>query len=112
MVGNRLEICDKNDKQIVSRKKKEKSDMGKDDFAPTPPMGWNSYDYYDTTVTEEEIKKNADYMATYLKPYGYEYVVVDIQWYAYGTGTKREEYQYLPFSKVEVDEYSRLLPCV
>ena len=112
MVGNRLEICDKNDKQIVSRKKKEKSDMGKDDFAPTPPMGWNSYDYYDTTVTEEEIKKNADYMAAYLKPYGYEYIVVDIQWYAYGTGTKREEYQYLPFSKVEVDGHSRLLPCV
>ena len=24
----------------------------KNDFAPTPPMGWNSYDYYDTTVNE------------------------------------------------------------
>jgi hypothetical protein len=21
-------------------------------FAPTPPMGWNSYDYYDTTVNK------------------------------------------------------------
>lgn len=24
------------------------------------PMGWNSYDYYDTTVTEEQVKANAD----------------------------------------------------
>ncbi len=28
-------------------------------FAITPPMGWNSYDYYDTTVNEEQVKKNA-----------------------------------------------------
>lgn len=28
-----------------------------------PPMGWNSYDYYDTTVNEAQVKKNADYMA-------------------------------------------------
>ena len=24
--------------------------MNKNKFAITPPMGWNSYDYYDTTV--------------------------------------------------------------
>ena len=46
------------------------------------PMGWNSYDYYDTTVTEREVRANADYMAAHLKPYGWEYIVVDIQWYA------------------------------
>ena len=67
--------------------------MDKNTFAPTPPMGWNSYDYYDTSVTEEDIKRNADYMAKYLKPYGFEYVVVDIQWYAYNVGTKRDQYQ-------------------
>lgn len=76
-----------------------------------PPMGWNSYDYYDTTVTEADIKANADYMAKYLKPYGWEYVVVDIEWYSYDTGTRRDEHQYIPFYKVEMDEYSRLLPC-
>ncbi|WP_312494516.1 glycoside hydrolase family 27 protein [Anaerosporobacter sp.] len=85
--------------------------MDKNTFAPTPPMGWNSYDYYDTSVTEEDIKRNADYMAKYLKPYGFEYVVVDIQWYAYNVGTKRDQYQYIPFEKVAMDEYSRLLPC-
>ena len=56
--------------------------MNKNQFATTPPMGWNSYDYYDTTVTEADVKANADYMAAHLKQYGWEYIVVDIQWYA------------------------------
>ncbi len=85
--------------------------MNKNKFALTPPMGWNSYDYYDTTVNEEQVKANADYMAAHLKKYGWEYVVVDIQWYAYDTGTQRNNYQYIPFWKMEMDEYSRLLPC-
>ena len=46
--------------------------MNKNEFAPTPPMGWNSYDYYDTTVTEQQVKANADYMAANLKQYGWE----------------------------------------
>lgn len=85
--------------------------MNKNKFAVTPPMGWNSYDYYDTTVNEEQVKANADYMAAHLKDYGWEYVVVDIQWYAYNAGSQRDKYQYIPFEKVEIDEYSRLLPC-
>jgi hypothetical protein len=85
--------------------------MNKNKFAVTPPMGWNSYDYYDTTVNEEQIKANADYMAAHLKEYGWEYVVIDIEWYAYNAGTQRDRYQYIPFEKVEIDEYSRLLPC-
>jgi len=32
--------------------------------AATPPMGWNSWDCYGTTVTEAEVKANADYMAS------------------------------------------------
>ena len=55
--------------------------MDKNSFAMTPPMGWNSYDYYDTTVTEEQVKANARYMAEHLKEYGWEYIVVDIEWY-------------------------------
>lgn len=27
----------------------------KNNFALTPPMGWNSYDYYDTTVDEARV---------------------------------------------------------
>ena len=54
------------------------------------PMGWNSYDYYDTSVNEAQVKANADYMAQHMKEYGWEYIVVDIQWYAYDTGSRRE----------------------
>lgn len=78
----------------------------------TPPMGWNSYDYYDTTVDEAAVRANAEYMAKHLKEYGWEYVVVDIEWYAKGAGTRRAEHQYIPFADVEMDEYSRLLPDV
>ena len=82
----------------------------KNTCAPTPPMGWNSYDYYDTTVDEAAVKANADYMAKHLKAYGWEYIVVDIQWYAKKAGSMRDRYQYIPFSELEMDEYSRLLP--
>lgn len=84
--------------------------MNKNDFAPLPPMGWNSYDYYDTTVNEAQVRANADYLAAHLKEYGWEYVVVDIQWYAHKAGSWRQKFQYIPFSTLEMDEYSRLLP--
>lgn len=50
-------------------------------WATTPPMGWNSWDCYGPTVTETEVKANADYMAANLKKFGWEYVVVDIRWF-------------------------------
>lgn len=84
--------------------------MDKNLFAKTPPMGWNSYDYYDTTVNEEQVRANAVYMAENLKKYGWKYIIIDIEWYARGAGSRRNEYQYIPFSELEMDEYSRLLP--
>ena len=84
--------------------------MNKNTFAQTPPMGWNSYDYYDTTVNESQIKANADYMAKYLKEYGWKYIIIDIQWYAHNAGSMRKKFQYIPFSELEIDEYSRLQP--
>ena len=70
------------------------------------PMGWNSWDCYGASVTEETVKKNADFMAKYLKEYGWEYIVVDIQWYE-PTATTHE---YHPFTELCMDEYSRLIP--
>ncbi|WP_092478976.1 glycoside hydrolase family 27 protein [[Clostridium] polysaccharolyticum] len=84
--------------------------MNKNQFCPLPPMGWNSYDYYDTTVDEEAVRNNAKYMAQHLKDYGWNYIVIDIQWYAQGAGTQRDKHQYIPFSQLEMDSYSRLLP--
>jgi len=45
-------------------------------------------------------------MAKHLKPYGWEYVVVDIQWYQPTAIT----HEYEPFAELNMDEYGRLLP--
>lgn len=84
--------------------------MDKNKFAVTPPMGWNSYDYYDTTVNEDQVKANADYMAKHLKEFGWQYIVIDIEWFAHGAGSQRDVYQYIPFNELEMDEFGRLLP--
>ena len=84
--------------------------MNKNEWASTPPMGWNSYDYYNTEVNEAQVRANAAYMAEHLKEYGWEYIVVDIQWYAVGAGSESDRYQYIPFGEVVIDEYSRLIP--
>lgn len=76
--------------------------------AKTPPMGWNSWDCYGAAVTEETVKANADFMATHLKQYGWEYVVVDIQWYE----PTAENHYYHNFTELCMDEYGRLLPAV
>jgi hypothetical protein len=48
-------------------------------------------------------------MAKHLKAFGWEYVVVDIEWYSNDAGT-RPEFQYIPFGDDEMDEYGRLIP--
>jgi len=50
-------------------------------IARTPPMGWNSWDCYGPAVTEQIVRRNAEFMASHLKRCGWEYIVVDIQWY-------------------------------
>jgi alpha-galactosidase len=75
-------------------------------FAQTPPMGWNSWDCYGAAVTEEEIRGNAEYMAKHLKDYGWDTVVVDIQWYEPGAISSA----YRPFVPLMMDEYTRLMP--
>lgn len=50
-------------------------------LATTPPLGWNSWDCFGTTVTEDEVIANAEVMAARLLPFGWDTVVVDIQWY-------------------------------
>lgn len=77
-------------------------------WAPTPPMGWNSWDCFGTTVTEVQTLAHADVMAEHLKAYGWQYIVVDIQWYEPGaTG-----YDYRQDADLSMDEWGRLLPAV
>jgi alpha-galactosidase len=76
--------------------------------APAPPMGWNSWDSYGTTVTEAQVKANADVMAATLKAHGWQYIVVDIQWYE----PNAQGHDYAPGAKLAMDNYGRLLPAV
>lgn len=75
-------------------------------IAKTPPMGWNSWDCYGAAVTEDIVRQNAEYMAQHLKKYGWEYIVVDIQWYE----PKAITHVYNPFTELCMDEFSRLIP--
>ena len=50
-------------------------------LAATPPMGWNSWDGYGTTITEDHFEANAAWFAKHLKPMGWQYVVVDMEWF-------------------------------
>jgi alpha-galactosidase len=78
-------------------------------IAPTPPMGWNSWNCFGTEVNEEQIKAVADYMAGHMKEYGWEYVVVDAGWYHPPTFTTHEWNEH-PEPPQLIDEYGRLLP--
>ncbi|KAJ9169452.1 hypothetical protein P3X46_017649 [Hevea brasiliensis] len=49
--------------------------------ASFPPRGWNSYDSFCWTISEEEFLQNAEIISQRLKAYGFEYVVVDYLWY-------------------------------
>jgi hypothetical protein len=74
----------------------------------TAPMGWNSWDCYGAAVDEATVRANAQFMADNLKQYGWEYVVVDIQW----SEPKRQNHEYIPFTDLCMDEYGRLMPAV
>ncbi len=74
--------------------------------APTPPLGWNSWDIYGTTVTEQQVKEQADAMAKNLLPSGYKYLTVDIQWYE----PESKGHSYQPGAVLTMDEYGRLTP--
>jgi alpha-galactosidase len=75
-------------------------------LAPSPPMGWNSWDSFGTTITEDEVKANADYMAKNLKSHGWQYVVVDIQW----SEQNPKSHGYRPNADLKMDAYGRLMP--
>ncbi|MGA9671952.1 MAG: glycoside hydrolase family 27 protein [Terracidiphilus sp.] len=49
-------------------------------LAPTPPMGWNSWDAYGFTIDEADFKANAKVLAE-IKQFGWKYAVIDEGWY-------------------------------
>lgn len=77
-------------------------------WAPTPPMGWNSWDNFATTLTEYQAKAQADFMAAKLKSHGWQYIVVDIQWYEPGA----KSHAYRADARLTMDEFGRLTPAL
>lgn len=75
-------------------------------LAATPPMGWNSWDSYGTTVTEAEVLANATFMATHLAEHGWNTVVVDIDW----SDPHARAHGYNEDADLHLDEYGRVVP--
>lgn len=76
-------------------------------LAVRPPMGWNSWDAFGVSVTEDEIRKNAEFVAERLAECGWEYVVVDLGWFSPSATVdcyKRRGLEQL------IDEHGRLIP--
>lgn len=52
-------------------------------LAPTPPMGWNSWNAFEVNINEAKIKQIADAMvSTGMRDVGYKYLVLDDAWMA------------------------------
>lgn len=76
-------------------------------IAATPPMGWNSYDAYGTTITEAQFRANARWMSRHLARYGWRYAVIDAEWFVphpmpSGSGA--------PGALFVLDKYGRYVP--
>lgn len=79
-------------------------------WATTPPMGWNSWDCYYSSVNEEITMQNARYMRDHLKAYGWEYVVVDIRWYANHPSLGGGWYNQTKNPDCQLDAFGRYVP--
>ena len=75
-------------------------------LAPRPPMGWNSWNSFATTINEVQALETARIMAEKLLPHGYTVFTIDIQWYEPGATS----YTYAEKPVPAMDGYGRLLP--
>lgn len=75
-------------------------------WAERPVMGWNSWDFYGTSINEERTKAQTDYMAANLLTSGWNLITVDIQWYEpNATG-----FNYNAGATLTMDQWGRLTP--
>jgi len=86
----------------ATRSRAQKSPL----LAPTPPMGWNSWNSFATTINEAQARETARIMAEKLLPFGYDIFTVDIQWYE----PEAKSYTYNSNPEPTMDGYGRLLP--
>ena len=80
-------------------------------WAMTPPMGWNSWDCYYSSVTEKEVMQNAKYLVDNgLAERGWQYVVIDIRWYCDHPSLGGGQYNEMGNQGYVLDDYGRYLP--
>ncbi len=80
-------------------------------WALTPPMGWNSWDCYYSSVNEDLTMQNAKYIVDHgLDKYGWKYIVVDIRWYCNHPSLGGGNYNQNGTQDYVLDEYGRYLP--
>jgi alpha-galactosidase len=77
-------------------------------LAPTPPMGWNSWDSFGTTINEADLKANAQSLAEHLKAFGWQYVVVDMEWFVINPTPEGNSKN----SQFSMDRYGRYTPAI
>ncbi|WP_423065536.1 glycoside hydrolase family 27 protein [Devosia sp. CN2-171] len=77
-------------------------------LAPTPPMGWNSWNSFATTITEAQALETAAIMAEKLLPFGYDVFTIDIQWYE----PEAKSYTYNSKPVPTMDGYGRVTPAL
>lgn len=75
-------------------------------LAPRPPMGWNSWNSFATTITESQARETAQIMAEKLLPFGYDVFTVDIQWYE----PEASSYTYNTRPRPAMDAHGRMIP--
>src|SRR5512136_2313514 len=80
------------------------------EFAPKPPLGFNSFDSYRTYLSEDKARALIDVMVEKYLPFGYEYFVMDAGW-----ARNVELYPGSKYPKkrigVAMDEFGLLEPC-
>lgn len=75
-------------------------------LAPRPPMGWNSWNSFATTISEAQARETAAIMRRELLPFGYSVFTVDIQWYE----PEAASYDYNRHPQPAMDDHGRLIP--
>src|SRR5215469_9303674 len=75
-------------------------------LAKTPPMGWNSWDGYGTTINEQEFRSNAKWFAQHLKPFGWSYVTIDMEWFVTNPTAEGNSKS----SQYNMDSFGRYMP--
>ncbi|MCV9389281.1 glycoside hydrolase family 27 protein [Reichenbachiella ulvae] len=109
--------------------KDEKRGFSINELAPKPPLGWNSFDAWDCRIDESTFKETVDVMYEKLKPFGWEYAVIDYIWWHPNPGhwnTAENHYRRIGHPNIRfkedgsllnpdntrMDEFGRLIPAV